>query len=539
MALIDKTSFREQFNMPYGQYRGWDQMNTPMDTTLNAGNVGISMNQNYVPDEVDETVTETVYPNEPFLYSDLNPYRSETEKFRTRFDPTKIEAAPEKRFNFPSMENLWEGTKNMAGKFSPVGIINTLTGRKGATESFGGYPGGEFSRAGLFPNEVSNLQALADQGLLRSGGKDAFGTNVVSMFGDYDKAMEKNLGVFKDTMAKKGFTTLDELEDYYQKYGDKSYILNKLKHVRGWNKQGDKPVDDKIITPTNINTQTGGGHDHNVHGPIDYGRGSDGRQSYDFGQGFGAHATSGGPVSNRTGRGRQDWAQGGRIGFGNGGLTKYEIFKLAELGYNTKGGTDLARFGGEKVLRDILRVNQYAYGGRAGYKDGYSVQDDMTDYAENVGKEANPGGGFNDSDDGGGNPPPSYSTNEPPKNLNFNLVKDVNPAFNYRSNYGKLSGVLDTVRTIEEEKPEGAIGYFSPEGTFGLGFDTNKGFIGTANLGNLNLGVTGTGGPTLDYQGSFGDGSGRFGVNYGKDGLNLGVNYHKTFNNGGIVGLYR
>jgi hypothetical protein len=49
MALIDKTSFREQFNMPYGQYRGWDQMNTPMDTTLNAGNVGISMNQNYVP----------------------------------------------------------------------------------------------------------------------------------------------------------------------------------------------------------------------------------------------------------------------------------------------------------------------------------------------------------------------------------------------------------------------------------------------------------------------------------------------------------
>ena len=119
-------------------------------------------------------------------------------------------------------------------------------------------------------------------------------------------------------MAKKGFTTLDELEDYYQKYGDKSYILNKLKHVRGWNKQGDKPVDDKIITPTNINTQTGGGHDPNVHGPIDYGRGSDGRQSYDFGQGFGAHATSGGPVSNRTGRGRQDWAQGGRAGYAFG-----------------------------------------------------------------------------------------------------------------------------------------------------------------------------------------------------------------------------
>ena len=285
---------------------------------------------------------------------------------------------------------------------------------------------------------------------------------------------------------------------------------------------------------------TSGGYDPDIHGPTNYGKGADGQQSYDTGQGFGANATTGGPVSNRTGRGRQDWAQGGRIGFGNGGLTKYEIFKLAELGYNTKGGTDLARFGGEKVLRDILRVNQYAYGGRAGYKDGYSVQDDMTDYAENVGKEANPGGGFKDSDDGGGNPPPSFSTNEPPKNLNFNLVKDINPAFNYRSNYGKLSGVLDTVRTITEEEPEGAIGYFSPSGTFGVGYDTNKGPIGTANLGNLNLGYTGTGGPTLNYQGSFGDGSGRFGASYNKDaGFNIGVNYHKTFNNGGIVGLYR
>ena len=52
----------------------------------------------------------------------------------------------------------------------------------------------------------------------------------------------------------------------------------------------------------------------------------------------------------------------------------------------------------------------YLHGGRTGYKDGYSVQDDMGDYAENVGKEAAPGGGFvgdggndNNNDD---NPPP-------------------------------------------------------------------------------------------------------------------------------------
>jgi hypothetical protein len=56
-------------------------------------------------------------------------------------------------------------------------------------------------------------------------------------------------------------------------------------------------------------------------------------------------------------------AQGGRIGYGDGGLTKYEISRLGKLGYNTKGGTVLEPFGGLNVLRDILKVNNYAQGG--------------------------------------------------------------------------------------------------------------------------------------------------------------------------------
>ena len=52
-------------------------------------------------------------------------------------------------------------------------------------------------------------------------------------------------------------------------------------------------------------------YDSNIHGPTNYGLGSDGRQSYDSGQGFGTNATSGGPVSNRTGRGRTDYMDGG------------------------------------------------------------------------------------------------------------------------------------------------------------------------------------------------------------------------------------
>ena len=52
-------------------------------------------------------------------------------------------------------------------------------------------------------------------------------------------------------------------------------------------------------------------YDPNVHGPNNYGLGSDGKQSYDSGQGFGINATTGGPVSNKTGRGRTDYSKGG------------------------------------------------------------------------------------------------------------------------------------------------------------------------------------------------------------------------------------
>ena len=56
------------------------------------------------------------------------------------------------------------------------------------------------------------------------------------------------------------------------------------------------------------------------YGAINYGRGSDGQHSYDSGQGFGTNATTGGPVSNRTGRGRTDYRYGGRASYFNGGI---------------------------------------------------------------------------------------------------------------------------------------------------------------------------------------------------------------------------
>jgi len=88
-------------------------------------------------------------------------------------------------------------------------------------------------------------------------------------------------------------------------------------------------------TPPNLH----GGHDPNVHGPTDYGKGSDGQQSYDSGQGFGINATTGGPVSNKTGRGRQDYVQGGRIGFFGGGDYK-EYWKMVTDMYIQAGSEE-------------------------------------------------------------------------------------------------------------------------------------------------------------------------------------------------------
>jgi hypothetical protein len=56
-------------------------------------------------------------------------------------------------------------------------------------------------------------------------------------------------------------------------------------------------------------------------------------------------------------------AEGGIMKMKDGGLTKYEISSLKGLGYDTKGGKVLKPFGGIKVLRDILKVNNMAEGG--------------------------------------------------------------------------------------------------------------------------------------------------------------------------------
>jgi len=48
----------------------------------------------------------------------------------------------------------------------------------------------------------------------------------------------------------------------------------------------------------------------NIHGPVNYGKDSQGNQSFDSGMGFGI-GSDGGPVSNKSGKGRTGYSEGG------------------------------------------------------------------------------------------------------------------------------------------------------------------------------------------------------------------------------------
>jgi hypothetical protein len=67
----------------------------------------------------------------------------------------------------------------------------------------------------------------------------------------------------------------------------------------------------------------------------------------------------------------QNAANGGRIGYENGGdpLSEFEVYRLGQMGYDV-ASKGVEPFGGLNVLRDILKVNSFAMGGRIGMAEG-------------------------------------------------------------------------------------------------------------------------------------------------------------------------
>jgi len=316
-------------------YDNIDRANTRLTPTANPNNYGsmygIGANQNFgIPGigvgnqfaNARRRMTSDDAYRGTFPGSAYSPHRGFEEM---QFDET-VET-PDERTNW-----ITKGG-NFLKKFSPTGIINALTRRQGATESFGGYPGGWGSRAGLFPQEVSNLQAVANAGYLGNQGQDVFGTNVVSQFGDYNKAMAKNLGVFQETMKDKGFSNLDELEDYYSKFGDKSYILNKLRHVRGMTGQPTEIIQDKTTTDIIPAGTTGSATTPGASERARQGGYNPSSRSFRSAPGGLSQAQSRAARGDPTGTGGGwKWAQGGRVGYQDGELVEDEYMAEATPG---------------------------------------------------------------------------------------------------------------------------------------------------------------------------------------------------------------
>jgi hypothetical protein len=177
------------------------------------------------------------------------------------------------------------------GKFTDP-ILGPISYLSGGIGSFGLGTGKEI---------IDFFQGVADPNMTT---KEAF-----------DQAIEDSISNFKGAFAKDKTSEdlYDEImKDYVPNRFDMLPITSRQMFLKQKQLQDDKK--NKKIIPRKKPTKTvtgitkpgkGGGGDGT------FGVGSDGQKSFDSGQGFGINATTGGPVSNKTGRGRTDYTLGG------------------------------------------------------------------------------------------------------------------------------------------------------------------------------------------------------------------------------------
>ena len=218
-------------------------------------------------------------------------------------------------------------------------------------------------------------------------------------------------------------------------------------------------------------------------------------------------------------------------------LSDYRMSRPAsERNFTGHGKSGMGRNPEDKMAKGG-RVG-YFFGGRAGYKDGYSVQDDMEDFAQNVGKEAAPGGGFVGGDnDGGSTKPTFYGKNDNIITTDF-ISKNPNLTINYADpkNFASLkskigfNNILDNDDINVDGTLSGEIGPVSYNTNF-----TDQGITGTnLKAGNFNANLN----PDMQIQ--------NIGYNNNYKGIDYGVNTNfdntmftagVNFKNGGIAGL--
>jgi len=218
------------------------------------------------------------------------------------------------------------------GKFGQV--LGTVVGAA-AGIPFLGQGINALSKMGGKDRSDRSLYAVDNVGFGQGTGRDEFGvfTGGKTLLGDttsYGERMKERLGELSDFFAERGIDINDP--DAYDKMKDINSTF--AKQVLAYQQRG--VVDDinkktrdaieaqriqreleeaakaksKAAALAAIKKQGQADYNPNIHGPTNYGQDSQGNQSFDFGGGFGI-GSDGGPVSNRTGRGRTGYSEGG------------------------------------------------------------------------------------------------------------------------------------------------------------------------------------------------------------------------------------
>ena len=172
--------------------------------------------------------------------------------------------------------------------------------------------------------------------------KDPFGRNVESIGGNYAQKVRDDFDKLSTNLSPTGvigkkdqyqgatfdpvtgtFTADDEDEASIAAaaYANKMNKMNLSKYrfdkkAIAQQNQNQKDIDKKAAVEANIaaaasRAESKRQYNPAVHGKNNYGLDSAGKQSYDTGQGFGSSSVDGGPVSNKTGRGRTGYFYGG------------------------------------------------------------------------------------------------------------------------------------------------------------------------------------------------------------------------------------
>ena len=216
---------------------------------------------------------------------------------------------------------------NIIGKALPDKYFDMSLGDQVFTQAMSGYTGPT-----VFGENLGN--------------QDPFGLNVRSGFGNYAEAVGKDFASLRESLtgrlAEKYGVEFDEETGMFT--GKNAELANKMTNmmrtkfnfrkdqlaaknrldaqIKAAEKQRQeaKRIQDELAAAAAakdraaalaaIQKQGRQDYNPNIHGRTDYGRDSQGNQSFDSGMGFGI-GSDGGPVSNRTGRGRTGYSEGG------------------------------------------------------------------------------------------------------------------------------------------------------------------------------------------------------------------------------------